>query len=322
MLPRVVLVLTIISVAARSEPSVTPTEWRGIAAVRITDGRTEAILVPKLGGRIVQYGLVGGANWLWTGEMGAELRGEALFWGGDKTYVGPHTMWPFTLPKTWPPPAPDTSPHETLPPAAGALFTTVSPIWPEYGARIRRDYAFGEKGELVTTHTIEKVSQSRMLGAVWVIAQIVPTPLVFAPLNPKSPYKDNVFWFGWGTPREKAGATVVSPSLLQIAPVTGTVFKLGAHPSKPALAAVKDGLAFVLRSDPQEGQYPEGADGAGLSVEVFHSDLPGTGEYTELELLSPIRRLDKGATLTTRWNIHPVEKDGVRAAVEQLLLGM
>jgi len=315
----VALWFCVIGAPADGESSAAPTKWRGLDAVRLTDGRSEAVIVPALGGRLVHYGLIGGLNWMWCGEPGAETRTPALFWGGDKTYIGPHTMWPFTLPRTWPPPPPDSLPHQTPPPPAGVLFSSISEGWPEYGPGVRRDYVFTENGDLVITHSIDRRAQSRMLGAVWVITQIIPADRIFVPLNPKSPYKDNLFWFGWSAPREKVGATFLSSSLLQIEPVTGTMFKLGANPIKPALAAVKDGWAFVQRADPQEGQYPEGADGAGMSVEVYHHDLPGAGEYTELEMLSPLRRLDAGATLTTRWSIHEVPKNDLRASIESLL---
>ena len=51
-----------------------------------------------------------------------------------------------------------------------------------------------------------------------------------------------------------------------------------------------------------------------LSIEVYHHDLKASGEYVEIEQLSPLRRLDKGITLMTRWSIHPV---AVRSAGER-----
>ena len=128
------------------------------------------------------------------------------------------------------------------------------------------------------------------------------------PLNPASPSKDNVFWFDGPKPAKDTGATFLSPTLLRLRPKPGTVFKLGAHPKVPALAAVRDGFAFVTKAEPQEGQYPEGAAGAGLSVEVYHHHRPGPGEYTELEPLSPLRRMDQGAKLVTHWSIHVLPK--------------
>src|SRR4051812_45720093 len=41
--------------------------YRGSEAIRLTDGRTEAIIVPSIG-RLMRYGLVGGENWLWNAD--------------------------------------------------------------------------------------------------------------------------------------------------------------------------------------------------------------------------------------------------------------
>lgn len=307
---------------ALGEPVVTKTTWREIDAYKITDGRAEAVVVPKLGGRVMVFRLVGGANFIWSGEPGAETKPVTQMWGGEKTSIGPHTMWKFTQPRTWPPPAPDAAEHaaEVL---DGGRLRTVSPPWESCGgARITREYGFDAKGDFVMTHTISKVAGGQQLGAVWVIAQTVPSDFVFVPLNPQSPYKDNFFWFDFGGPKDRKGVLALSPSLLRIRPVTGEGFKIGASPKQPALATVKDGLAFVQRADAQDGQYPEGADGAGLSVEVYHHHLPGPGEYTELEFLSPLRRLDEGATLTTRWTLREWPSDpphGEVKAAEKLL---
>jgi hypothetical protein len=182
-----------------------------------------------------------------------------------------------------------------------------------------REYGFAG-GELLITHRITAVPKSGALGAVWVITQTVADATVFVPLNPKSPYKGGVFWFGFGATGNQVGAQVLSPTLMRIQPITGTGFKLGADVKKPALAAVRNGLAFVQRSVPQEGQYPEGAEDAGLSVEVYHHNQPPPRQYTELELLSPLRRMDAGASLVTRWNIHELQSGGdIAAEVEQLL---
>jgi hypothetical protein len=310
----------LVGTAAAERFSVEPVKWRELDAYKITDGRTEAVVVPQLGGRLMHYGLVNGDNWIWNGQPGAEKIQPALLWGGDKTYIGPHTMWRFTQPVSWPPPSPDGAPHTVelgLGNSPGALRTT-SPDWPGYGARVTRDYRF-EKGELIITHRITKVEGSAALVAAWTITQTTPEATVYVPLAPKSPYRDGVFWWDYSVAPEKLGATFLSPKLLRIVPVTGAGFKLGAHPAKPALAAVQKGLVFLQQSDRQEGEYPEGVEGAGFTVEVYHHNQPPPNQYTELELLSPLRRLDQGAELVTRWSIHPVA-DGKeeQAAVEEL----
>ena len=315
-LPRLLLPLALLPAALLAEPTVEKTTWRELPAFRLSDGRTEAVVVPQLGGRCVSYGLVGGWNWLWTGEPGSERRNPTLHWGGDKTYLGPHTLWSFYRPM-WPPPLPDHAAHEVEQLDGGRLRTT-SPVWEPHGAKFTREYAW-DAGELVVTHSFAPAPGSHALGAVWTVTQIIPTDFVYVPLHPQSPYRDNVFWFAWSKQRgAEAGANMMSPTLLEIRPTTGTLYKLGASPTQPALAAVKGGVLFLQKSAPQEGQYPEGADGAGLSIEVYHHDAAGPGEYTELEMMSPLRRLDQGAKLITRWSLHPVPKDGARAMVVEL----
>jgi hypothetical protein len=98
---------------------------------------------------------------------------------------------------------------------------------------------FEANGDFVTRHSISAVADNPTLAAVWVITQTIPTEFVFVPANPeKSPYEDGVYWFGFGSPKDQVARRCSRPSLLQIRPVAGTGYKLGAHPAKPALAAV------------------------------------------------------------------------------------
>ena len=303
-------------VSARAETLLEQTTFREAPAWRLTDGKTEAIIVPAYGGRLMRYGKIGGPNWLWTGQP--DEAGEYMRWGGDKTFPGPHTLWRFTMPKAWPPPAPDVTAHtvETKP----GSITTTSPPWDAFGgAKVIREYAF-ENGELVIHHKITPVAGSALPVAAWVITQCEPA-VAYVPLAKKSPYTDGVFWFGGK--KQNVGATFISPTLLEFRPPVGAGFKVGAHPEKPALAAVRDGVLFLQRAEVQvatrklpmdpTAQYPEGADGAGLSVEYYHHNLPPPRQYFELELLSPLRPAREGAAFTTRWSLHEI---GTRAPAE------
>ncbi len=313
------LLFALLTAAAQAEPVVRTTRWRELDAYELSDGRSVAIVVPALGGRLVHYGLKDGPNWLWTGAPGRERKPDAQFWGGDKTYIGPHTLWRQYLPRAWPPPEPDRTAHraELL---AGARLRTTGEAWPGYGATIEREYDWdAENGDLVIHHRITPVAGSGMLGCVWVITQIAPVPEVYVPLASSSPYRDGWFEFDFGSGKARACATPATATLLRLAPRVGAGWKMGAHPPQPALAAVREGFAFVQRSDPQKGDYPEGVDGAGLSVEVYHHSAAPPDQYLELELLSPLRRLDQGATLTTRWNIHALPQGEVIPGLERLL---
>lgn len=308
------------------------TDFRGAAGWRITDGSTEAVIVPAFGGRLMRYGKVGGANWLWNGRT--DETGEYMRWGGDKTFPGPHSMWHFTMPRTWPPPAPDTTEHKVE--VKAHSIVTTSPPWEAYGgARVIREYRF-DKGELVISHRITPVPGSAVPVAAWVITQCEPA-VAYVPLPRLSPYKDAVVWLGGN--RDAAPMRFASPTLLEIAPKTGAVFKLGSHPERPALAAVRNGELFLQRAEvevrvrnPKPGepatqwvpadpnsQYPEGVNGAGLSVEYYHHNLPPPRHYIELELLSPLRPARDGAAFNTRWSLHPLGGQSPTDAATKIL---
>jgi hypothetical protein len=49
-----------------ANPMLTKTTWREFDAFKLTDGRAEAVVVPKLGGGVVAFGLIGGTHFIWT----------------------------------------------------------------------------------------------------------------------------------------------------------------------------------------------------------------------------------------------------------------
>ena len=120
--------------------TVAPTVYDGQEAVRFSDGRTEAIIVPGIG-RVMSYRLVGGANLLWNTPLQQGARtDEYVNWGGDKTWLGPHSQWITVLGRLWPPDLRwDMAPHqaEVL---EGKRLRTTGPAWPGFGARIIREF--------------------------------------------------------------------------------------------------------------------------------------------------------------------------------------
>lgn len=53
-------------VATCHAATVEKTTYNGLEAYRLSDEKTEAVIVPSLSGRVMRYGAVGGANWLWN----------------------------------------------------------------------------------------------------------------------------------------------------------------------------------------------------------------------------------------------------------------
>jgi hypothetical protein len=291
------------STVTHAQTKINPEKWQAFDAYRLSDGRSEAVVVPALSGRVMWFGLKGRFNFLWNAPT--EIIGGGGFknWGGDKTFVGPHEAWEQFAAALWPPqPGWDGPAHEAE--IAGDKLRVSGPLWPGFGTRINRAFSFNDKGEFVIEQMLEKTEGETVRVAAWQVTQCVTPDAVFFRINPESQYKNGVFWFG--RPHSEVDATPVSPSLFRIRPQPGRGYKIGADSPQPAIAAVKDGIAFVQRAPREKGPYPDGASEAGFPVEFYNHGEPGTKHYVELELLSPLRYLRSGDTLrfTARWSLH------------------
>jgi hypothetical protein len=302
-------------------------------AYRLSDGKTEAVVVPSLSGRVMRFGTVGGANWLWNASP-EKLQGDGYKnYGGDKTFAGPHPVWNTFADNLWPPdPLWDGPAHTAQVLPEGGLRTTGN-VWRGFGVRVVREFSFSSAGEFVVSQTLEKVEGEPRQLAIWPVTQVLPPDAVYLPLNEKSAYLWGFHPFGnlpataqveplTGALPEMAKA-LPRPKLLKITPTTGGSYKLGADSPVAAIAAVKGSVAFVQRAQKLDGQYPDGAEGAGLPVEFYNHGEGGVSQYIELELLSPLLRFRKGdsQTFVTRWSLHalPTAPQEQLRAVESLL---
>lgn len=298
------------------------TTYNGVDAYRLQSGQTEAVVVPAFSGRVMRFGEVGGANWLWNAAP-EKLSGDGFKnYGGDKTFAGPHALWGTFAGNIWPPePSWDGGVHQATVLPNGHLRTTGT-LWRGFGVRVIREFSF-ENDEFVVSQTLEKVEGEPRVLSIWQVAQVAPPDAVFLPLNTQSSYQNNFYAFG--VLNENARVQNVSASLLKITPAAGASYKLGADSPVSAIAAVKGRSLLLLRSARPEGQYPDGADGAGFPVEFYNHGEDGAGRYVELELLSPMRRFVKGArwTHTIRWSLHNLpNEDGEKTrTIEALLAG-
>jgi hypothetical protein len=315
-------------VAVRRAPQLTAVVYGGRKAFRLSDGRSEAIIVPAIG-RVMRYGLVGGFNLLWNAPRGVENGyGGWINWGGDKTWPAPQSLWPVHAGAGWPPDRSwDGAAHraQVLP---GGRLRTFSPVSPKLGARVIREYSFSN-GEFVVAQSIEKLRGAPMMLSIWNVAQIPAPHAVFLPTNPQSAYKNNFFWFS--KPKFEPGVNALSPNVLQLLPLRGeqtkSGYKIGVDAPVSAMAAMWDRTLFLIRSARPEGQYPDGPDNAGFPVEFYDSgDSNPAKHYVELELLSPLKPFRPGSrwTHTMRWSLHTLHSGdagdpAVHAQVEALL---
>lgn len=296
--------------------TVEATEFNGLPAYRLSDGKTEAVVVPALSGRVMRYGTVGGLNWMWNAPV-EKLQGDGYKnHGGDKTFAGPHSVWE-TFGPIWPPDASwDGAPHQAQVLAEGRLKTTGN-IWRGFGVRVIREFSFNASGEFVITHTLEKVEGEPRQLAIWPVTQTISADAVIIPLKVNSAYARSFHSFGdlpASAKMEVLPEAVLENGrrsemkLLKVTPTAETAYKIGADSPLAAIAAIKGNLVFLQRGEELQGQYPDGGEGAGLPVEFYSHGESGSAHFVELELLSPLvcLRAGESITFTTRWSVHPL----------------
>ena len=326
-LPSVAVPNSALCASGQCQPAISQTRFFERDAFKLSDGKTEAIVVPAIG-RIMSYGKVGGPNLLWNSPTSAGIDWGWKNYGGDKNWLAPQAWWSVWHSKgNWPPdPAFDGLPHSAQVLSGGKLEMT-SPLSPATGIRFIRTMSFASNGEFVVQQRAVKERGARVKGSIWNITQIVPGEAMFLPTRGNSVYKNN-FHFLSKNPMAQPFENL-KPTLLRIEPKnSGGGWKIGADADVSSIASVKDGVAFVQKSAKPAGEYPDGADnGAGFPVELY---INGGGQaetyYAELELLSPLRDFGVGTgwTHTMRWSLHDLpSKDAksseVAEAVEKLL---
>jgi hypothetical protein len=309
--------------------AVAPVEYSGRAAWKLSDGKTEAIVVPSLG-RLMSFKRIGGENWLWENRAAAKTPGEHWKnWGGDKTWLAPQKRWKEFGSKTgWPPPREwDGEPFQSQILSGGKLKIW-GPVSPATGLRISRVFYHDEDGDFVVEQTVSKVQGAPVEASIWSVAQVASADLsaVFLPRAENSVYENGFRWLD-----KKPGAEIIpaprplSPNLLQVAPANAA-YKIGTDAPRAAIAAVRGSDVLVLKTERGNGNYPDGeTPGSGLPVEFFNSGDAKNG-YVELELLSPLLQLknDERQTQVVRWSLHSLppadaNDSAGHAAIDKLL---
>lgn len=305
----------------RQTARVTPTTYNDRPAFRLSDGRSEAIIVPSIG-RVMSYGFVDGPNLMWSPKDPVKI-GAWMNYGGDKNWPAPQSDWPALTGAKWPP----ERAWDGLPQRAdillGARLRTTSPVAKSLlGARIIREYAFNARGELEINQIVEKLRGRPLMLSIWSITQAQPDT-IYLPVNLKSVYKNNFLWFGGA--RAGASITQVSPSLLRVRPIKvkpGTPssgYKIGLDSPVSAIVSVKGETAWLLQNTRGSGavQFPDGAENAGFPVELYDSgDADADKHYIELELLGPLRPTRAGSRWqqTMKWSLHRLTSSADSAA--------
>lgn len=296
------------------KPAISQTTYFNRTAYRLTDGKTEAVIVPAIG-RIMRYAQVGGPNLMWNASSTKAAEKGWSNYGGDKTWLSPQSSWKqFHGKDSWPPDvAFDGKPHEIEVISGGKLRMT-TPLSPT-GIRISRLMYFNTQGEFVIEQTATKLKGAPIKAGIWSISQTLPADAVFLPLGPRSDYQERYTWLSSVNPELKVA--VVKPNLLRIDPRTvgKNSAKIGVDSDVSSLVSVRSGVAWKQVSTKPAGPYPDGIKaGAGFPVELYINADPNAF-YQELELLGPLKTFAPGgkSTHTVRWSLHNLSSTNVDA---------
>lgn len=279
-------------------------------AYRLSDGKSEAIVVPALG-RVMCYGLVGGANLSWNSVPAPAKPGEWRNWGGDKSWPAPQNRWPLSIGRDWPPhPSWDAEPHRAAVLPNNRLRLT-SGVWPRFGCRVIREFRFEPNGDFVVAQTYEKLSGPPVELAIWNITQVATPDAIFTSANPQSAYNGGFHWLT--KPEKSPDVRFVRPDLLRIRSQGAGTSKIGSDAPLASVVVVKDGLAWTQKAARPVGNYPDGAQGSGFPIEIFDLGGTGSGHYMETELLSPLRLFTAGSrwTHSVKWSLHALNHKAI-----------
>jgi hypothetical protein len=311
--------------------AIAPTKYYGWEAWLLSDGKTEAIVVPAIG-RVMSFRRVGGDEWLWsTKALGIQAAdwGGWRNWGGDKTWLSPQGQWDKLGSKVNWPPAPEWNdrPYESEVLSGGHLKIT-SAVNQASGTRIIREFWHDADGTFIIKQSVEKLRGAPLDFGIWSITQVDAGKLdaVFVPRNPQSDYDEGYIWMSTADKAGRLSAKAMSSTLLKVLPKVDGSYKIGADSTRASLAAMRGDELFVVASARPEGTYPDGMEGkTGTPVQLY-----GQGDakmnYVELELLSPLRRFVPGSrwTHTVKWRIEKLpsndaEDPAVVSAVDKAL---
>lgn len=289
-----------LSVAAYSKVTVERIVYCGWQdSYRITAGAYSIVVVPEIGGRIMEYSLES-MNALWENvdEFGKTypIAKEWHNYGGYKTWVAPQSKW------GWPPdPMLDFGKAnvEIVENSKGVPTIKITGAASlKSGVMFTKEVSLTESGEVTLKQRMHNISGDTFLGSIWDVTQVGTPCFVVFPIRKQSRIPGGLAYL---MGESKSTGQFVRNGDLCITRYLGEAGKIGSDSDGPWMIWFKDDLAYVKLFDPMQrgAQYPDG----GCSVEVFTSDKEAG--YVEMEILGPLVELEPGDSteLTEKWRI-------------------
>lgn len=291
--------------------------WRG--SYRLTVGTYSLVVVPQIGGRIMEYSL-GGRNVMWENraEYGKLYSIEKVWrnFGGYKTWNSPEDRW------GWPPdPILDAGPATIEIKQADGLPTLriIGAPSLESGIVFTKDVTLSPDGRVRLVQRMHNISGAVQTYGVWDVTQVRTPCFVAFPVRKESKFPNGFKPMMKDSGKSKQWA---SEDGLCIVDCRNTeTGQIGADSPGPWMVWFKDNLAYVkLFGDVKDfSAYPDD----GCSIELFTSK-PELG-YLEMEIMGPVVSLQPGGetSLPEDWIVctldAPVrDRPAVKRAVEEL----
>ena len=292
--------------------------WKG--SYRLTAGHHSLVVVPQIGGRIMEYSL-NGRNVIWENpaEYGKLYSIEKVWrnYGGYKTWNSPEDRW------GWPPdPVLDAGPATIEIKRAADGLPTLRIIGApslESGIMFTKEVTLKPDGRVSLVQWMHNISGVAQQYGVWDVTQVRTPCFVAFPVR-----ADSRFPGGFKPMMKDSGKSKqwTSEDGLCIVEYQKEAGQIGADSPGPWMAWFKDTLAYVklFGAVMDFSAYPDD----GCSIELFTSK-PELG-YLEMEIMGPVVILRPGAetSIQEEWAICTLDtpirdRASVKKAVEELL---
>jgi hypothetical protein len=282
---------------ASAEVTVQKTTWRGHAALQLSNGTVDVVLVTGVGPRIIRYGFAGGENAL--GEVDS-AKPSATTEMGDWYLYGGHRIWaaPEAKPRTY---APDNGPVDAK--TNGNTVTLTQPV-DASGLQKVMVVTLAPTGTGVTVlNTVVNRAHWPLALAPWALTVLNGGGVVIIPNEPYKSHDDELAparaltawtYTNFSDPRWTLGQKYIR---LRVDPSIKESQKIGVANKRGWAAYLRNGLLFVKRYGWTEGAtYPD----YGVNTETYTS-----AEFVELETLGPMANLEPGqsASHEERWEL-------------------
>lgn len=296
--PVIAFALLSVGSLASAEVTVQKTTWRGHAALQLSNGTVELVLVTGIGPRIVRYSFVGGENIL--GEVAADAAptktelGDWYLYGGHRIWAAPEAM-----PRTY---APDNAPVDVK--LDGATVTLTQPV-DESGLQKIMTVTLAATGTGVTVgNRVKNATHWPLALAPWALTVMNGGGVIIIPNEPYKSHDDELSpvraitawaYTNLADPRWTLGQKYIR---LRVDPSLKESQKIGVANKRGWAGYFRQGLLFVKRYGWTEGAtYPD----YGVNTETYTSE-----NFVELETLGPMAALEPGqsASHEERWTLY------------------